>query len=123
RAGAVHRRGTLAAGDPAASVDRPGVLLARTLAWWVRHRGGLAERALHRLQSVAQRRGMRAQVLRGGRHEPGQGGDQPAGLVQIRSEEHTSELQSRENLVCRLLLEKKKNEQHDTNYHTTQSYN
>src|SRR5690606_40780635 len=30
----------------------------------------------------------------------------PAGLD--RSEEHTSELQSRENLVCRLLLEKKK---------------
>src|SRR5690606_40196185 len=27
-----------------------------------------------------------------------------------RSEEHTSELQSRENLVCRLLLEKKKEE-------------
>src|SRR5690606_40925141 len=26
----------------------------------------------------------------------------------FRSEEHTSELQSRENLVCRLLLEKKK---------------
>src|SRR5690606_39605631 len=29
---------------------------------------------------------------------------------QVRSEEHTSELQSRENLVCRLLLEKKKKE-------------
>src|SRR5690606_40221951 len=29
-------------------------------------------------------------------------------LVVARSEEHTSELQSRENLVCRLLLEKKK---------------
>src|SRR5690606_41678196 len=29
-------------------------------------------------------------------------------LVIRRSEEHTSELQSRENLVCRLLLEKKK---------------
>src|SRR5690606_40677988 len=28
--------------------------------------------------------------------------------VRLRSEEHTSELQSRENLVCRLLLEKKK---------------
>src|SRR5690606_41578348 len=28
--------------------------------------------------------------------------------VDDRSEEHTSELQSRENLVCRLLLEKKK---------------
>src|SRR5690606_3082702 len=29
-------------------------------------------------------------------------------LLFLRSEEHTSELQSRENLVCRLLLEKKK---------------
>src|SRR5436309_15971034 len=31
-----------------------------------------------------------------------------ASNVILRSEEHTSELQSRENLVCRLLLEKKK---------------
>src|SRR5690606_42000686 len=30
------------------------------------------------------------------------------GVYSKRSEEHTSELQSRENLVCRLLLEKKK---------------
>src|SRR5436309_5352225 len=29
-------------------------------------------------------------------------------IPEARSEEHTSELQSRENLVCRLLLEKKK---------------
>src|SRR2546430_13464712 len=29
--------------------------------------------------------------------------------VQLRSEEHTSELQSQSNIVCRLLLEKKKN--------------
>src|SRR2546430_6180139 len=29
-----------------------------------------------------------------------------------RSEEHTSELQSQSNLVCRLLLEKKKNARH-----------
>src|SRR5258707_4343597 len=29
--------------------------------------------------------------------------------IAIRSEEHTSELQSRQYLVCRLLLEKKKN--------------
>src|SRR2546430_7853272 len=29
--------------------------------------------------------------------------------VRLRSEEHTSELQSQSNLVCRLLLEKKKN--------------
>src|SRR5690554_7607762 len=33
--------------------------------------------------------------------------------VHIRSEEHTSELQSRPHLVCRLLLEKKKNERTD----------
>src|SRR5690606_39435432 len=32
----------------------------------------------------------------------------------VRSEEHTSELQSRENLVCRLLLEKKKSNVHKT---------
>src|SRR3712207_8770559 len=32
-----------------------------------------------------------------------------AGDVVVRSEEHTSELQSRQYLVCRLLLEKKKN--------------
>src|SRR2546427_9472738 len=31
------------------------------------------------------------------------------GLLDQRSEEHTSELQSQSNLVCRLLLEKKKN--------------
>src|SRR2546427_7897914 len=29
--------------------------------------------------------------------------------IAVRSEEHTSELQSQSNLVCRLLLEKKKN--------------
>src|SRR5690606_41664420 len=37
--------------------------------------------------------------------EPGKGFQY---LTTLRSEEHTSELQSRENLVCRLLLEKKK---------------
>src|SRR5688572_31426670 len=31
-----------------------------------------------------------------------------AGVRECRSEEHTSELQSQSNLVCRLLLEKKK---------------
>src|SRR5690606_37724335 len=35
-----------------------------------------------------------------------------AKLIESRSEEHTSELQSRENLVCRLLLEKKKKDVH-----------
>src|SRR5690606_41946872 len=40
-------------------------------------------------------------------HEPQNLEPEPA--QHRRSEEHTSELQSRENLVCRLLLEKKKN--------------
>src|SRR3712207_7576381 len=34
------------------------------------------------------------------------------GASRVRSEEHTSELQSRQYLVCRLLLEKKKNRTH-----------
>src|SRR3712207_8668730 len=34
--------------------------------------------------------------------------DEPRAKVLARSEEHTSELQSRQYLVCRLLLEKKK---------------
>src|SRR2546426_4012543 len=37
-----------------------------------------------------------------------------AGAGPLRSEEHTSELQSPCNLVCRLLLEKKKNELRNT---------
>src|SRR6202007_3475209 len=42
-----------------------------------------------------------------GRDCPRAGGP-PCPAPRLRSEEHTSELQSRENLVCRLLLEKKK---------------
>src|SRR5438105_14385565 len=37
-----------------------------------------------------------------------------AGLASVRSEEHTSELQSRVDLVCRLLLEKKKKKNQNT---------
>src|SRR2546430_4343043 len=51
-------------------------------------------------------------VLRA-RPEPvhGQAAVREAAEEVVRSEEHTSELQSQSNLVCRLLLEKKKNEQ------------
>src|SRR2546421_5191967 len=35
----------------------------------------------------------------------------------LRSEEHTSELQSRSDLVCRLLLEKKKKKKNDNLLH------
>src|SRR3712207_7203571 len=40
---------------------------------------------------------------------------------EIRSEEHTSELQSRQYLVCRLLLEKKKQYTHPYSHQTTHS--
>src|SRR2546429_9961086 len=45
---------------------------------------------------------------------PSRGGGGPRRLPELRrrSEEHTSELQSRLHLVCRLLLEKKKNKTH-----------
>src|SRR5438034_8051591 len=47
------------------------------------------------------------------RARPRRGGRRPASLGRddlVRSEEHTSELQSHSDLVCRLLLEKKKKE-------------
>src|SRR2546427_4568682 len=52
------------------------------------------------------------------RAEPARGGRVLAVDVVVagerqRSEEHTSELQSQSNLVCRLLLEKKKKNEHD----------
>src|SRR5439155_7855581 len=60
-------------------------------------------------------------VARGGKTELLEGSPEPQRVViiefadvaardfpQVRSEEHTSELQSRGHLVCRLLLEKKK---------------
>src|SRR2546422_3215635 len=62
---------------------------------------------------------LRVRGWRRGRPDPRdedlvEGGDAPAGAMRFlevgerRSEEHTSELQSRLHLVCRLLLEKKK---------------
>src|SRR5258707_9692061 len=50
-----------------------------------------------------------SQLVRGRQARPQR--DRPRlgrGLGELRSEEHTSELQSRQYLVCRLLLEKKK---------------
>src|SRR5260370_7847607 len=46
-------------------------------------------------------------------------GRTPARRCSARSEEHTSELQSHLNLVCRLLLEKKKNYQEPHTPHPT----
>src|SRR5690606_41353021 len=47
-----------------------------------------------------------------------QHGEETLGIAD-RSEEHTSELQSREKLVCRLLLEKKKESVKDEKYTET----
>src|SRR3712207_8176596 len=44
------------------------------------------------------------------------GGPHPEQAGPVRSEEHTSELQSRQYLVCRLLLEKTNNTKCDTDY-------
>src|SRR3989449_6149498 len=44
-----------------------------------------------------------------------------ANVIDVRSEEHTSELQSRLHLVCRLLLEKKKKKKEKTNNSTKMS--
>src|SRR5690349_22792143 len=47
-------------------------------------------------------------VAHRGRADPRARDDRRAPRVRGRSEEHTSELQSRRDLVCRLMLEKKK---------------
>src|SRR5690606_11835530 len=56
---------------------------------------------LHLLPPAARQERTREEAARPKAQEPQE-------LPTARSEEHTSELQSRENLVCRLLLEKKK---------------
>src|SRR2546430_9048659 len=50
------------------------------------------------------------EIHEGEHHDPHQVDEVPVqtrDLDEVRSEEHTSELQSQSNLVCRLLLEKK----------------
>src|SRR5260370_7549495 len=58
--------------------------------------------------NAADARNERRRHIRGCRHQS----------LQLRSEEHTSELQSHLNLVCRLLLEKKKKTLHHSYYYT-----
>src|SRR5690349_22392624 len=69
-----------------------------------RSRGGrvLPGRARRRFRSIGRRAAPRRRAAVGLQAQAAQG----------RSEEHTSELQSRRDLVCRLLLEKKKKKQH-----------
>src|SRR3712207_7125613 len=77
-------------------------------------RSGRADPPLARLRrhgAAGRGRGVRLALVRRPPHLPQRRVRAPAagGLgVLVRSEEHTSELQSRQYLVCRLLLEKKK---------------
>src|SRR5207249_5234524 len=77
-----------------------------------RHRPGIAEVSLGEGLSHAGRRrrspGPRRLDRARRADARGRAVEDPANAV-VRSEEHTSELQSRFDLVCRLLLEKKKN--------------
>src|SRR3712207_9005738 len=98
---------------PQRSTRFPYTPLFRSLADLV---GGPAHQLGHgwvALQRVAEHVGADPRVHRH-RHEADEVGrlrahDRGAEDLARRSEEHTSELQSRQYLVCRLLLEKKKN--------------
>src|SRR5260221_10426528 len=67
----------------------------------------------------------RSRALRSGRRDVAAHSQNRAiEFAAARSEEHTSELQSHSDLVCRLLLEKKKNQQISSHlvYHEKRNY-
>src|SRR5256885_5024295 len=77
-----------------------------------------AHRDLHLVRGtvlrVRQLPAARERNVASGRHRADRRPLAAVGCGQVRSEEHTSELQSPCNLVCRLLLEKKKNIKYTT---------
>src|SRR5688572_21183740 len=92
-----HRRSIAQTDDPPVGGGGGGPCIPRCRASRAQTRGGaraVAPRAPHR--KTAEARSGTSRI------HGGQAGSTP------RSEEHTSELQSQSNLVCRLLLEKKK---------------
>src|SRR2546430_3745231 len=88
---------------PPRSTLFPYTTLFRSLLSTQRNRRARLDSRLHR-QSCLVRAPAR------GLHDNSANRQEPAGgrRPHLRSEEHTSELQSQSNLVCRLLLEKKK---------------
>src|SRR3712207_7098488 len=93
---------------PPRSTLFPYTTLSRSLRAAVLRCGGIDRGAALDLPLGAEIAAGRAgEPSRGAGVGAGNPGDHP--LHRTRSEEHTSELQSRQYLVCRLLLEKKKN--------------
>src|SRR5690606_41660941 len=88
----------------------PYTTLFRSAQGWLRFPRGRARRQGHRRSHAAHCQGPE-HPLSGQHHPRNQSRRQGR---ETRSEEHTSELQSRENLVCRLLLEKKKKSRRQT---------
>src|SRR5690625_5543473 len=117
RLGPLHvgvRRSPIRDGDDAARLARAALdrgIKVRGVMFYEAQVAGVNERGLHapivrllKRVSLAELQTRRAEVTRAVRAVIG---GAPL-LVNGRSEEHTSELQSRGHLVCRLLLEKKK---------------
>src|SRR5690606_41943567 len=89
--------------------DALPIFTARSLAHACAFSYAARIRSAHRVHCVRDRR--RALCVGGSRRRSSRHGAHCNGSTcerSNRSEEHTSELQSRENLVCRLLLEKNK---------------
>src|SRR3712207_7620312 len=75
------------------------------------HAAAAQQRARRRVQDLVRQRDRRGRAVRHGSWPAGRPAVRPGPADGLRSEEHTSELQSRQYLVCRLLLEKKKKKQ------------
>src|SRR2546429_3515387 len=76
-------------------------------------------------QSVSSSRPQRSSARRASRRAPpgaGSSGARNQYATSLRSEEHTSEIQSRLHIVCRLLLEKKKKKKAHGKTNTTECH-
>src|SRR3712207_7346588 len=94
---------------PPRSTLFPYTTLFRSCRWWtVTARIALGSAVGRSPASVRCRGGGRPSSRRSRGRRRSRGGTCPPHARSRRSEEHTSELQSRQYLVCRLLLEKKK---------------
>src|SRR5699024_12399430 len=89
--------------------DALPILLRRAGELWMQHRAEIKDWIVREAGSVPAKAALETDTASGICYEASALPTHPQGEV-LRSEEHTSELQSRFDLVCRLLLEKKKNQ-------------